>query len=86
MSIILSDEEKLNETRDFFLKIFQEEGVPKEDLKEAILNSYIDRGYNYKTFNDIPQKEMEFAVLDCYEAAGYKFDKIEDIVEYYRNK
>lgn len=69
-----------------FLKISQEEGVSQEDLKEAIVSSYIDEGYDYKTFNDIPQKEMEFAVLDCYEAAGYKFDSIEDIIEYYRKK
>lgn len=72
--------------KELFLKIFQEEGVPLEELKEAICESYITEGFDCKVFDDIPLKEMETAILDCYEAAGLKFQNIEEVIEYNKNK
>lgn len=72
--------------KELFLKIFQEEGVPLEELKEAICQSYIAEGFDCKVFDEIPLKEMETAILDCYEAAGLKFQNIEEVIEYNKNK
>jgi len=74
--------ERINKTKELFLKIFQENGVSVEELKEAICKSYIDEGFNCKTFDDIPIKEMEIAILDCYEAGGLSFANIDEIIEH----
>jgi len=68
--------------RELFLKIFQEKGVSIEELKEAICQSYIDEGFDCKTFDDIPIKEMETAILDCYEAGGLAFENIDEVIEH----
>jgi len=79
-------QERENKIRDLFLEIFKENGVTVEDLKEAICKSYIDEGFNCKTFDDIPMKEMETAILDCYEAGGLSFENIDEVIEHYRNE
>lgn len=71
--------------RELFLEIFQEKGVAVEELKEAICNSYIDEGFNCKTFDEIPIKEMETAILDCYEAGGLSFQNIDEVIEHNAN-
>ena len=86
MSKELNIQEKEIKTRDLFLKIFQEEGVSTEELKEAICQSYIDSGFNCKTFEEIPMTEMETAILDCYEAGGLSFENIDEVIEHNRNK
>ena len=86
MSIELSTEERDVEIKELFLKIFQEEGVSLEELKEAICESYIAEGFDCKVFDDIPLKEMETAILDCYEAGGLEFKNIEEAIEYNKNK
>lgn len=68
--------------RNLFLKIFQEEGVTLEELKKAICESYVDEGFDCKSFEDIPINEMEIAILDCYEAGGLKFNNIDEVIEY----
>ena len=73
MSKELNEQEKEIRIKELFLKIFQEKGVSVEDLKEAICQSYIDEGFNCKTFDDIPIEEMETAIIDCYEAGGLSF-------------
>ena len=83
MSKELNAQEKEIKTRELFLKIFQEKGVSIEELKEAICQSYIDEGFNCKTFDEIPMKEMETAILDCYEAGGLSFENIDEVIEHY---
>lgn len=78
----LSKQEREIKTRELFLKIFQEKGVPIEELKEAICKSYIDAGFDCNTFEDIPMKEMETAIFDCYEAGGLSFKNIDEVIEH----
>lgn len=78
----LSVQEKETIIKELFLKIFQEKGVSIEELKEAICQSYIDEGFDCKTFDDIPIKEMETAILDCYEAGGLAFENIDEVIEH----
>ena len=86
MSIELSREERELEIKELFLKIFQEEGVSLEELKEAICESYVAEGFECKTFDEIPLTEMETAILDCYEAGGLEFKNIEEAIEYNKSK
>lgn len=86
MSKELSAKERELKIKDLFLKIFQEEGASVEELKEAICNSYVDAGFDCKTFDDIPMEEMETAILDCYEAGGLSFENIDGVIEYYLKK
>lgn len=79
----LNVQEKEIKIRELFLKIFQEEGATIEELKKAICQSYIDEGFNCKTFDEIPMKEMEIAILDCYEAGGLSFENIDEVIEHY---
>jgi len=78
----ISGQERISKTKELFLKIFQEKDVEVEELKEAICQSYIDEGFNCKTFDDIPIKEMETAILDCYEAGGLSFENIDEVIEH----
>jgi hypothetical protein len=48
--------------------------------------SYIDEGFNYKTFDEIPMKEMEIAILDCYEAGGLNFENIDEVINHNFNE
>lgn len=82
MSKELNINEKETIIRELFLKIFQEKGVSIEELKEAICQSYVDEGFDCKTFDDIPIKEMETAILDCYEAGGLAFENIDEVIEH----
>ena len=82
----LNIQEKEIKTKEVFLKIFQEKEVSEEELKEAICESYIDAGFDCKTFDDIPIKEMEIAILDCYEAGGLHFENIDEVIEHNFNK
>ena len=86
MSKELNAQEKEIKTRELFLKIFQEEGVSTEELKEAICKSYIDEGFKCKTFDEIPMKEMETAIIDCYEAGGLNFKNIDEVIEHSFNE
>ena len=82
----LNVQEKELKIRELFLKIFQEEGATTEELKEAICQSYIDEGFNCKTFDEIPMKEMEIAILDCYEVGGLSFENIDEVINHNFNK
>jgi len=82
----LNVQEKEIKIRELFLKIFQEEGATTEELKEAICQSYIDEGFNCKTFDEIPMKEMEIAILDCYEAGGLNFENIDEVINHNFNE
>lgn len=75
--------ERQNKTKEIFLGIFKEEGIPEEELKNFILESYVVQGCDYKTFDDIPISEMEEAIKDTCEAAGLKFNNFDDILEYF---
>jgi hypothetical protein len=75
----LSVQEKEIKTKELFLKLFQEKGVSIEELKEAICQSYVDEGFDCKTFDDIPLEEMETAILDCYEAGGLSFKNMDEV-------
>ena len=86
MSKELNVQEKEIKIRELFLKIFQEEGATTEELKEAICQSYIDEGFNCKTFDEIPMKEMEIAILDCYEAGGLNFENIDEVINHNFNE
>ena len=79
MSNELSALEKEIKTKELFLKLFQEKGISIEELKEAICQSYIDEGFDCKTFDDIPLEEMETAILDCYEAGGLSFKNMDEV-------
>ncbi|OOM74963.1 hypothetical protein CLPUN_35920 [Clostridium puniceum] len=79
MSTELSTIEKEIKTKELFLNIFQEKGVSIEELKEAICQSYIDEGFDCKTFDDIPIEEMQTAILDCYEAGGLSFKNMDEV-------
>lgn len=78
--------EKREKTKELFLGIFKEEGISKKELEEAILESYISEGKDYKSFDDIPLADMEEAVCDTCEAAGLKFNTFDDIIDYFYNK
>jgi len=82
----ISGQERISKTKELFLKIFQEKDVEVEELKEAICQSYIDEGFNCKTFDDIPIKEMETAILDCYEAGGLSFENIDEVIKHNYDK
>ena len=75
--------ERRQKTKELFLGIFKEEGISKSELESAILQSYIDEGNDYKSFDDIPLEEMEEAVCDTCEAAGLKFNDFNDILDYF---
>lgn len=75
--------EREKRTKEIFLGIFKEEGIPEAELKNFILESYVVQGYDYKTFEDIPISEMEEAIMDTCEAAGLKFNNFDDILEYF---
>jgi len=79
VSTELSALEKEFKTKELFLKIFQEKDVSIEELKEAICQSYIDEGFDCKTFDDIPMEEMQTAILDCYEAGGLSFKDMDEV-------
>ena len=81
----INAQERVNRTKELFLKIFQEKDVSVEELKDAICQSYNDEGFNCKTFDDIPLKEMEIAILDCYEAGGLNFENIDEVIEHNSN-
>ena len=72
--------------RELFLKVFMEEGVSEEELKEAILQTYIDADFKCTTFEEIPINELETALIDCYSAGGLEFENADDILEYYDKK
>ena len=80
MSSELNVLEKVKRTKEIFLSMFKEDGIPVEDLKKAICESYQEQGFDCKTFDDIPLKEMEEAICDCCEAAGLKFDNFDDML------
>lgn len=82
----LNVQEKELKIRELFLKIFQEEGTTTEELKEAICQSYINEGFNCKTFDEIPMKEMDIAIIDCYEAGGLHFENIDEVIEHNFNE
>ena len=86
MSKEISGQERISKTKELFLKIFQEKDVAVEELKEAICQSYIDEGFNCKTFDEIPMKEMEIAILDCYEAGGLNFENIDEVINHNFNE
>lgn len=86
MSMELSTKEKEIQIKELFLKVFQEEGVSLNELKEAICESYRAEGFECKTFDEIPLTEMETAILDCYEAGGLEFKNIEEAIEYNKSK
>lgn len=79
MSNELNTQEKEIKTKELFLKLFQEKGVSIEELKEAICQSYMDEGFECKTFDDIPLEELETAILDCYEAGGLSFKNMDEV-------
>ena len=85
MSSELNVLEKVKRTKEIFLSMFKEDGIPVEDLKKAICESYQEQGFDCKTFDDIPLKEMEEAICDCCEAAGLKFDNFDDKRIYVKN-
>ena len=78
--------ERENKTKEIFLGIFKEEGIPEAELKNFILESYVVQGYDYKTFEDIHISEMEEAIMDTCEAAGLKFNNFDDILEYFNKQ
>ncbi len=86
MSKEIKAQERVNEIKELFLKIFQEKDVTVDELKEAICQSYIDEGFDCKTFDDIPIKEMENAIIDCYEAGGLSFENIDQVIEHNSDK
>ena len=86
MSKEINAQNRVNEIKELFLKIFQEKDVTVDELKEAICQSYMDEGFDCKTFDDIPIKEMENAILDCYEAGGLSFENIDQVIEHNSEK
>lgn len=78
--------ERKEKTKELFLGIFKEEGIPESALIEGILESYNVDGKEYKTLDDIPVDEMEEAICDTCEAAGLKFENFDDILEYFYKK
>ena len=72
--------------RKLFLRVFAEDGVPEEELKDAILQTYIDAGFKCTTFEEIPMSEIENALIDCYSAGGLEFKNADDILNYYDKK
>jgi len=82
----INAQNRVNEIKELFLKIFQEKDVTVDELKEAICQSYMDEGFDCKTFDDIPIKEMENAILDCYEAGGLSFENIDQVIKHNSEK
>ena len=78
MENILTEIERENNIREIFLNIFKEDGVSKEELENAICESYRKEG-----IKDIPIKEMEEAITECCEAAGLAFETFDDILDYF---
>lgn len=76
-------EDRKQKTQEIFLGIFKEENISDEELKEFILESYIQQGYNYSSFDEIPIEDMEEAISDTCEAAGLKFENFDDIIDHF---
>ena len=76
MENILTEIERENNIREIFLNIFKEDGVSKEELENAICESYRKEGIKCDTIKDIPIKEMK-------EAAGLAFETFDDILDYF---
>lgn len=83
MENILTEIERENNIREIFLNIFKEDGVSKEELENAICESYRKEGIKCDTIKDIPIKEMEEAITECCEAVGLAFETFEDILDYF---
>ena len=49
MSSELNVLEKVKRTKEIFLSMFKEDGIPVEDLKKAICESYQEQGFDCKT-------------------------------------
>ena len=56
MENILTEIERENNIREIFLNIFKEDGVSKEELENAICESYRKEGIKCDTIKDIPIK------------------------------
>ena len=65
MENILTEIERENNIREIFLNIFKEDGVSKEELENAICESYRKEGIKCDTIKDIPIKEMKEAITEC---------------------
>ena len=83
MENILTEIERENNIREIFLNIFKEDGVSKEELENAICESYRKEWIKCDTIKDIPIKEMEEAITECCEAAGLAFETFDDILDYF---
>ena len=68
---------------EIFLNIFKEDGVSKEELENAICESYRKEGIKCDTIKDIPIKEMKEAITECCEAAGLAFETFDDILDFF---
>ena len=66
MENILTEIERENNIREIFLNIFKEDGVSKEELENAICESYRKEGIKCDTIKDIPIKERPRERLKLY--------------------
>lgn len=82
----MSELNRDDKIRNLFLKVFQEDGVSEKELKEAILQTYIEADFKCDTFEEIPIEEIEMALIDCYSAGGLEFENADQILEYYNKK
>lgn len=83
MENILASIERENHIRHIFLCIFSEDGIPKEELENAICKSYSTDKEHYESIKDIPIDEIEEAICESCEVAGIEFKDIDDILKYF---
>ena len=83
MENILASIERENHIRHIFLCIFSEDGIPKEELENAICKYYSTDKEQYESIKDIPIDEIEEAICESCEVAGIEFKDIDDILKYF---
>ncbi|MBU5316549.1 hypothetical protein KQI30_09735 [Clostridium bornimense] len=82
MSKALEKQIRYELTKQMFLDLYYDDKITEEQLKEKLLQEYIDAGYYYKSFDDITIEDMEEAVYQYYKSMGFNFENFDEIINY----
>lgn len=82
MSEALEKQRRDELTKRMFLDLYEDDKITEEELKEKLLQEYIDAGYYYKSFDDITIEDMEEAIYQYYTSMGFTFKNFDEIINY----
>lgn len=82
MNKALEKQQRDELTRKMFLELYEDDKITEEELKQKLLQEYIDAGYYYKSFDDITMEDMEEAIYQYYTLMGFNFKNFDEIINY----